>query len=279
MIRLAVGGVNEASRQEVAARLRGVVVEPAPEACDAVALIDLTRPEEAPIEGFLAAGKHVLLTAEPWLSAELIQRWSSAARDGAQLAVVNPDRYLPSRQLIKEQRDRNLGEPGLLRLHRWEPPAADSASHSRGAVLLRDLDLTVWLMGSLPNVVYATLEQAHPAVVVHLGFPGGGMALIDHARLPPGDGYCSLCVIGSAGAAYADDHQNIQLVYQGGHPRAVRTDEGVKALVALVQDFALGLGASRDLAASVAAWRDVLAVCDALGRSLAARRAIHLEGR
>ena len=43
------------------------------------------------------------------------------------------------------------------------------------------------------------------------------MALIDCAQtLPQGDGYFSLSLIGSTGAAYADSHHNRQLLYGGG---------------------------------------------------------------
>ena len=43
-------------------------------------------------------------------------------------------------------------------------------------------------------------------VHVHLGFPEGGMALMDDAQtLSGGDGCFSLSMIGSTGAAYAND--------------------------------------------------------------------------
>ena len=35
--------------------------------------------------------------------------------------VINPDRFLPSRQLIRQQIEAGkLGEVGLIRIHRWE---------------------------------------------------------------------------------------------------------------------------------------------------------------
>jgi hypothetical protein len=106
------------------------------------------------------------------------------------------------------------------------------------------------------------------------------MALVEYAgRLPPGDGYQSLSVIGSAGAAYADDHANMQLVYRGGRPQAVRTDEGAGHLAALVQEFVDALAAGRDTSGTVTAWQRVWAVVDAVQRSLEARQAIALEGR
>ena len=75
-------------------------------------------------------------------------------------------------------------------------------------------------------------------VQVHLGFAHGGMALIGVANtLPPGDGYRSLTLIGSSGAAYADDHHQTQLLYRGGLPSAARTSESHVAETSLLRDF------------------------------------------
>jgi hypothetical protein len=114
-------------------------------------------------------------------------------------------------------------------------------------------------------------------VQVHLGFPGGGMALLDFdGRLPPGDGYRSLSVIAFAGAAYADDHTNMQLVYRGGHPQAVRTEEHAGQLAELAQEFVDALRDGRNL---TTIWRDVFAVADAVSRSIASGQAVTLEER
>ena len=122
-----------------------------------------------------------------------------------------------------------LGEPGLLRIHRWESletgnwPALDQ---EQGSVIVRNLsaevDLAIWLFGGLP---YGGLRNraegvAHGGIAqpdylqVHLGFEGDGMSVIDYsASLPPGPRYHFLSMIGSKGAAYADDHHNVNLVY------------------------------------------------------------------
>jgi predicted dehydrogenase len=153
--------------------------------------------------------------------------------------------------------------------------------------MTQDVDVALWLMGTVPDVVYAvegTMEHTAVAgsghsTLVHLGFPGGGMALIDDSdQLPPGDGYRSLSLIGSSGAAYADDHQNVQLVYRGGRPQAVGVDEGGREYLALVQAFVDDLDQGHDLSASAPAWRTVLAVADAARASIAARRAVPLGG-
>jgi hypothetical protein len=105
------------------------------------------------------------------------------------------------------------------------------------------------------------------------------MALLDHTyRLPPGDCYHSLSLIGSAGTAHADDHNNMQLLFRGGRPQAVRADEGVLYLSTLLQEFADALNAGRDLSQHLTAWCNALAVEAAVRKSLQTRQAIEPEG-
>jgi predicted dehydrogenase len=294
-IRLAVGA-EEAVSSQLAARLRGASVEtrlgdgatPPPATCDAAVYLGLPPGPEV-IERLLSRGTHVLVTPRAGLSVDALERLSAARRSGAQLAVANPDRFLPSRQLIRQQLDAGrLGEPGLVRIHRWIPLNPESeGTHDAPEVLpasmTQDVDVALWLMGEAPNVVYA-LECAGEdrdscSTQLHLGFPGGGMALVDYSnQLPLGDGYQSLSLIGSAGAAYADDHQNMQLLYRGRGPEAVPVDEGGRQFLALVQEFVADLGQGHDLSASVSAWRTVLAVTDAARQSVSSRRAIPLGG-
>ena len=193
--------------------------------------------------------------------------------------LVNLDRFLPSRQLIRQQLDAGkLGEVGLVRVHRWEPQDSASGDETHGlpTSLVRDLDVVLWLIGQSPDAVYAVEQMdSNPGssrgrfLQVHLGFPCGAMALLDFAdRLPPGEGYQSLSVIGSAGAAYADDHQNMQLVFRGGRPQAVRADESGRRHSALVQEKIEALQAGGDVSAHVAEWQMVLNVAEAVRRSL-----------
>ena len=106
------------------------------------------------------------------------------------------------------------------------------------------------------------------------------MALIDYTnRLPAGDDYVSLSVIGSSGAAYADDHQNMQLLYCGGHPKSLRVDERGRQFTSLVQEFVDGLNPGQDTSASVAAWFQVLRMAQSVQQSLATRHAIELKGQ
>jgi predicted dehydrogenase len=206
---------------------------------------------------------------------------NSASGDACEI-VVNPDRCLPSRQLIRQQLDAGqIGDVGMVRVHRWEPREADATDEVLGlpAAFVRDLDVVLWLVGQSPNSVYAVEQSASEPghsrgqlLQVHLGFPSGAMALLDFAdRLPPGEGYQSLSVIGSAGAAYADDHQNMQLVFRGGRPQAVRADESGRRHTALVQETIEALRVGGDVAAHVGDWQNVVKVAEAVRESIATR--------
>src|SRR5688572_2123795 len=62
----------------------------------------LAKPQA--IEQALASGRHVFVAAEPCLTREEIDSLAATAtKKGLSFAVVNPDRFLPSRQLIKKQ--------------------------------------------------------------------------------------------------------------------------------------------------------------------------------
>jgi predicted dehydrogenase len=290
-----VSGAEETAWRRCALRLREVTLladrDAPPEAYDAAVFVGPVPPDAAVIERFLSTKKHVLLATDTWLSAEVLAMLSAAAqRGGVQFAVANADHHLPSLQLVRQQLDAGrLGAPGFVRLHRWQAAAVGDRCE-RGEVpgrVVRDLELVVWLMGRPAERVYAVESKVNAGqalggryVQVHLGFPGGGMALIDHSdRLPPGDGYFSLTLVGSAGAAYSDDHQNMQLVYRGGQPQAVRTDEGTEGLTTLLRDFVEAVRTGRDLAAGLAAWRHVGAIVAAVRRSIDSGRAVELEGR
>ncbi len=174
---------------------------------------------------------------------------------------------LPSRQLIKRDLEAGkLGEPGLIRIHHWEATEGEaSGSQPLPLGLLQQIDVILWLMGKSPTFVYAVGQEGY--LQIHLGFPAGAMALLVYSsRLPPGDPYRSLHVIGSAGAAYADDQQNMQLLYTGGQPR------GVLAQEAMTDKHDSSGMMSMD-------WDRVLAVAAAVQQSLQSRQAVSLEGR
>ncbi|MBM4436226.1 MAG: Gfo/Idh/MocA family oxidoreductase, partial [Actinobacteria bacterium] len=189
-----------------------------------------------------------------------------------------------------------LGWPGALRLHRWTPrgaerwgtPALDPARTGGTAIgaLSEDLDLANWFFGGPPNAVFA-LGRKHASaqlavydfVQAHLGFDGGGMALLDYAMtLPRGDGYFACAVIGADGAAYADDQANVQLVYRGGHPAALNPAPHDAQVVAALQAFVTAIAQDRDPPVTGADGRLALEVAAAVDASLESGRAARRVG-
>jgi predicted dehydrogenase len=297
MIRLAVHGKTD-RWGAVAARLRGCAITcfpeikspPAATSHDAMLFEAPEVSETGLIEQSLAQGKHVLIASPANLTHDVLGNLSSSAkRYGVQLAAINPERYFPSRRLLQQQLEAGkLGRPGLIRMYRWEPAPTSSklTPPSLPVALTLDLDVTLWLIGMMPNVVFATMavppngpaSQAQ-TIQVHLGFPNNAMALISYSSaLPPGDDYRSLSVMGSDGAAYLDDHQNMQMIFRGSHPQALRTEEGVGSLVNLTQSFVDALQADIELAPGLAEWQRTRLAARAVEQSLESRQAISMEG-
>ena len=112
------------------------------------------------------------------------------------------------------------------------------------------MDLACWLFGNRPSAIYTIGRGAVPLpeyVQAHLGFDGGGISAIDYTRtLPRGDGYQSLTLIGSAGAAYFDDHGNMQLLFAGGHPAALCSNDGDLPILNQLKEFVAALEENRD---------------------------------
>jgi len=150
----------------------------------------------------------------------------------------HPWRFMPSIQSVKGSLDAGkLGQAGLLRIHRWLPLCEDIGSLAQR--ILPDTDLACWLFGSAPETVWSLQSNANSDYIqFHLGFADDGMAMIDiAASLPIGGDYFSLTMIGGTGAAYADDHRNMNLLYNGGQPNAIRTSQGRADLVMQLQEF------------------------------------------
>lgn len=270
MIRLAICGLEGPALLALGRRLRGAVVDP-PGDRDAAVVLDCSTRSIATAELFLRSGRRVLVTPAVCPSLELLEGFVDLCRVSAgRLAILNSTRYLPSRQLIKNQIDAGkLGVIGLVRIHHWEP---DDNIH-RGAVLSSILDLAAWLVGKEPACVYA-VSDANPAYTqVHLGFAGGAAALVDVCMPRPWPAPVtgtirqdcrSLSVIGSTGAAYADDQ--------------MREPEGHLACAAMTQEFVNGIQSAMDFGQTVSAWRGVLKIGQAVERSLTMHQVVRLEG-
>ena len=179
----------------------------------------------------LVLGKPVLVGA--------LGKWAATIGEvNGLLMPAHPWRFIPSVQAVRRSvDDRKLGEPGLLRIHRWLPASPIKPPMSER--LIPDVDLACWLFGETPESVWSLQSATNEDYIqFHLGFTHGGMAVIDlSSSLPSGGDYYSLTMIGGTGAAYADDHHNMNLLYNGGHPNAIRTNQGHAELVQQLQEF------------------------------------------
>ena len=189
----------------------------------------------------------------PALVGQLLGDLTALGQADVLLMPAHTWRFLPSIQAVKRSLDANkLGEPCLLRIHRWLPPEATPESIAER--ILPDTDLACWMFGSAPEKVWTLQSAANPDYIqFHLGFANDGMAMIDiAASLPAGDGYFSLSMIGGTGAAYADGHHNMNLLYSGGQPNALRTSQGRSDLTGQLQEFVDAIGEQREAAVTLA---------------------------
>ena len=191
------------------------------------------------------------------------------------LMPAHPWRFLPSVQSVKHSlNDGKLGQAGLLRIHRWLPPGEGVVSLAER--ILPDADLAYWLFGSAPETVWSLQSAANPEYIqFHLGFANDGMAMIDvAASLPSGGDYFSLTMIGGTGAAYADDHHNMNLLYSGGQPNAIRASQGRADLVGQLQEFVDAISEQRAPSVTVADTTRAASVVDQVLESAKSRQVI-----
>jgi hypothetical protein len=278
MIRLAVAGVDDATLRDLGRRLQPVRLVPCPsQEADAAAILGPLDTLQGDVREAIdthRASRRPLLVCGDVVPADV--RIDSSANA---IRIRNRDRFLPSRQLIRQQLDSGkLGAPALVRSHRWGPsPSVGSHGNRLPSGLLTDIDIAQWLMGSPVELVYAAQSSAGEAVQVHLGFAAGGMALLDWGRIPEGDSYRSLSLLGSSGAAYADDHANRQLMFASGHARTLVADETLRGLANLLSDFVKELATPASADQATAGWHDAVRVGNVAWKSLQTGRAIRRE--
>jgi myo-inositol 2-dehydrogenase/D-chiro-inositol 1-dehydrogenase len=184
---------------------------------------------------------------KPVLAGAVGDGFNELRQADALLMPAQPWRFMPSIQSVKRSLDAGkLGQAGLLRIHRWQPPGADPSSLADR--LLPDTDLACWLFGSAPETVWSLQSAANPEYIqFQLGFANDGMAMIDiAASLPTGGDYFSMTMLGDTGASYADDHHNMNLLYSGGQPSAIRASQGRADLVGQLQEFVDAIGEQRE---------------------------------
>ncbi|MFP6633235.1 MAG: hypothetical protein VCD16_11420 [Planctomycetota bacterium] len=224
----------------------------------------------------IAAGKHVLVAAPAADSLEDTESLLRAADEaGVFLAVGGLPVNVPANRVILDRLSSGkLGEPGLLRVHCW----SGESNRSLATKLYGHIDLAIRFFGSSPAELYCVARGDQSYLQVHLGFAGGGMAVLDFSdRLPAGQGYDSLSLIGSSGAAYSDDHHNSHLLFTGGHPAALIDDCG-EGLVHEVQGFVDAVGGEALPATDGEAILAVHRVLEAIGRSSESAGVLHDRG-
>ena len=226
--------------------------------------------------GAIAAGKHVLVGAPVADSLEETEELLKAADEaGVFLAVGGLPVNVPANRVILDRLSGGkLGEPGLLRVHCW----SGESGRSLASKLYGHIDLAIRFFGSIPAELYSVARGDQSYLQVHLGFTGGGMAVLDFSdRLPAGRGYDSLSLIGSSGAAYSDDHHNTHLLFTGGSPAALIDDCGDGRL-AEVQAFVDAIAGETLPPTDGEAVLAVHRVLEAIGRSIESAGVLHERG-
>ena len=209
------------------------------------------------VTGHLRAGVAVLAAAP--LSAEAAEHDAlvqDAEEGPGRLLLAYRQRWRPEVAAVcAAAAAGELGRSGLIRLHSWR--VSDQGGEAATAALRDTVDTVLRVAGTAPEAVHAAGDGA--CLLVHVGFAGGGMALLDLA-ISPAEPYDSLTVIGADGAAHAEDHRNVQLLYdrRGLQGMPLRGD----GELGLLRAFAGGVhsGAAHECAVS--------AVTGAIGTSL-----------
>jgi len=280
-------GAQVASNTILAVPTLGELLDAHSDAFDAVIIQTPTDERASHIEATATAGKHVLVKGPPGRSAgEARDTAEACAGANVVLMAGQIDRYRPDVGAVRASMDAGqMGQPGLVRSHRWQPPPAGDwrldPNRSGGIFvheLTRDIDVAAWLFDAPPNTVFAIARgqdaERPDAAVVHLGFPDGGMAVLDvMTGLPEGEGYWSLQLIGADGAVYADDQHNMQLLYAGGSPAARLTSTGDATVLAQLEAFVEAINNGSDPAASIGDAVLALEVAEAARASAASGRA------
>ncbi len=266
-MRIAIDLIN-GDRHTIADQLKRVpelVLVPDPETAFGVITDDPTRTEQ-----HVGQGRYVLLLS-PFRPFERL--WDSINASG-RVMPARLGRFAPAVQQLKHELNAgHLGTPGLLRVHDW-----DGSSQIDDQRLAEALDLVACLFDHPPVVVYAVKRNDY--VQIHLGFQDNGMALlIIDANQALASPYRSLHFIGSRGAAYADDHHNMQLAIDAYGTSAILTTEGHVAWANLLRTFAQTMR-SRESQHHV--WHEIALVRQwvaAVGRSIDRQAPIKTEVR
>ena len=175
-----------------------------------------------------------------------------------------PKRFFPEVIALRESLDAgNLGKLGLIRMHLWNQQNSDEVQE-----IVHTIDLALWFFGTEPEHIHGTTsaENEIKCSLIHLGFECGGMALLDfNNSLPAGDNYESLCLIGSRGAAYADDHRNRNLFFSGGGPDAKCPDTSMNFIGPMLADFIQKIKGGADLESNLKSYNEAFKIFSEAG--------------
>jgi len=217
---------------------------------------------------------------KPMLVGPLLANTSGALRaitetsSQGTLMPATPWRFIPAIQAVKASIDAGkLGEIGLIRIHRWNALATEG-TYGIPSRIIPDIDIATWFFGSQPQKLVAQQSPlADHYIQIHLHFENGGMVVIDEtSALPNGGDYFSLTVIGGTGAAYADDHRNMNLIVDGVYPHAIRTGQRAVHLAQQLQKFIDTLAGTLQSAVTTHDLLKVLQVSDAVVEVAATHR-------
>lgn len=212
------------------------------EAFDAVVLCNAVASRSDELRQLIGFGKHVLsgfpLGKD---AAEVRDLHEYAVQNDVTLVTQRLEQSHPYFQAIHNALSSGrLGAPGLLRIHDWKPAAStelDDVSQFRW--LESQVALTSGIFEEVADHLLALPIRGDDGlcgIQLHLGFPSGGMALVDGGHFLPvrTSGYLSLSLIAARGAAYADDQHNSHLSWddQGcaGLPMVIDVDTYVQQL-------------------------------------------------
>lgn len=229
-----------------------------------------------------AAKKHVLLATPGTITTEELRSLIETCRTAnVTLSVSSPLCFRPSIAAVKAALESGkLGLPGLLRAHLWQPAGKGDAQFQT----LQLLELAVWMFGALPTEVFATTTGPRNAAAwpsylqIHLGFPNHGMALLaSKANLAGATEYETVSLIGSTGAAYADDQLQTQLLFREKSPDAIIERERIPTLAAELRDFQQAIADRRDPEKSLQWLLAALNLMEPVRKSLADRQPVSLQ--
>ena len=233
------------------------------------------------------AGKHVLVQSPMASSSEEATRLLNACNSaGVKLMVGCSWRFRPSIVAVKRALESGkLGRPIFLRIHAWMPQVV-STSTPFLPELVELLDLSLWIYGELPNEIFGMAGPGYDMpgkqtsdLHSHLAFPSEGMALVSLTHsLCSSSGYNCLTLIGSSGAAYADDHNQSQLLYKGGQPAAIKTGEELQELIGLLREFTESIVQDRLSSLTSTEGKDALVLAEWVLKSATERHPIRRIG-